>query len=125
MIKVSSRGSFKKSYTFLNRAKKFKINQILNKYGKLGVEALEDNTPVSTGLTAASWDYEINQNGNDITITWTNSNVNHGVNIALLLQLGHATRNGGFVQGRDYITPAMEPIFKKIMDEAWREVTEA
>lgn len=126
MIKLSANGKFNKTYKFLNKIRKVKVERTLDKYGRLGVEVLSAATPVDTGLTASSWDYEIsrNQNENTITITWTNSNVHKGINIAMLLQLGHGTRNGGWVEGRDYITPAIRPIFDDILESAKKEIIE-
>lgn len=95
---------------------------VLNKYGQRGVEALSHATPVDTGKTAASWSYEIQESDNSIEIIWSNSNVNKGLNIAILLQYGHGTRNGGYVVGRDYINPALQPLFDELADKAWEEV---
>ena len=123
MITMSPKGDFKKSLKLLNKLTDFPIRNILEKYGKLGVDALSAATPVDTGKTAASWIYEIELSKDSYTITWSNTNVNKHVNIALILQQGHGTRNGGYVAGRDYINPAIQPIFDQIADEAWREVT--
>ena len=102
------------------------IENILNKYGKMGVEALQQATPKDTGLTADSWYYEIKHPSNDVyEIIWLNSNTiypNNGTTVAILLQYGHATRNGGWVQGRDYINPAIQPLFEQLADDAWKEV---
>ena len=95
----------------------------LDKYGREGVAALASATPVSTGLTANSWDYKIERKNGSATITFYNTNIQNGVPIAIILQYGHGTRNGGWVQGRDYINPAIQPIFDKIAEHAWREVT--
>ena len=89
----------------------------------MGVSALESATPVDSGLTASSWDYEIHQSRNSAKIVWTNSNINQGVPIAIILQYGHGTRNGGYVQGRDYINPAIKPVFDRIAEGVWKEVT--
>lgn len=123
MITISHKGDFKKSLKFLNKITDFPIRNILEKYGKLGVDALSAATPVDTGKTSESWIYEIELSKESYTITWSNTNVNKHVNIALILQQGHGTRNGGYVAGRDYINPAIQPIFDQIADEAWREVT--
>lgn len=123
MIVVKHKGDFAKTERFLQRAKKTHILSILDAYGQMGVDALRDATPFDTGTTAASWGYEIEYTRNGYSITWTNSNVQDGVPIAILLQYGHGTRNGGYVQGRDYINPALAPIFDKIAEEAWKEVT--
>ena len=128
MITISHKGDFKKSIKFLNKAANVvgaesPIRAILDKYGNQGVAALAAATPVDTGKTAASWIYEIDMTNDGYTITWSNTNVNKHVNIALILQLGHGTRNGGYVAGRDYINPAIQPIFDQMANEAWREVT--
>ena len=123
MITFRQRGDFSKTTRFLERAKRAIRLSDLDKYGREGVAALASATPVDSGLTSRSWYYEIkNQNGS-ISITFLNSNVNEGVPIAVILQYGHGTRNGGWVQGRDYINPAIQPIFDRIANEAWREVT--
>lgn len=124
MIRFRQKGDFSKATKYLEKAKKAAGMKDLSKYGKAGVAALSSSTPVDSGLTASSWYYEIkNQNGR-ISIDFCNSNVNDGVPIAVILQFGHGTGTGGWVQGRDYINPAIQPIFDKIADEAWREVTE-
>lgn len=124
MIRFRQKGDFSKATKYLEKAKKAAGMKDLSKYGKAGVAALSSATPVDSGLTASSWYYEIkNQNGR-ISIDFCNSNVNDGVPIAVILQFGHGTGTGGWVQGRDYINPAIQPIFDKIADEAWREVTE-
>ena len=123
MISFRQKGDFSKLTSYFERLKKAINLSILDKYGKRGVAALSSATPVETGTTAGSWYYEIeNQNGS-ATITFYNSNVNKGVPIAIILQYGHGTGTGGWVQGRDYINPAIQPVFDEIADEAWREVT--
>ncbi len=96
---------------------------MLERYGRAGVSALAAATPKDSGLTAASWGYEITHNRKETAIIFTNSNISNGVNIAIILQYGHGTGNGGYVAGRDYINPAIQPIFDKMANEAWREVT--
>lgn len=96
---------------------------ILHKYGQLGVQALSLATPLDSGETATSWNYEIEQDGDTITLAWNNTHVNHGVNIAVILQYGHGTGTGGYVVGRDYINPALRPIFDDIADAVWKEVS--
>lgn len=124
MIRFRQKGDFSKATKYLEKAKKAAGMKDLSKYGKAGVAALSSATPVDSGLTASSWYYEIkNQNGR-ISIDFCNSNINDGVLIAIILQFGHGTGTGGWVQGRDYINPAIQPVFDKIADEAWREVTE-
>ena len=110
---------------FLAKAVKIKpvINMILHKYGRKGVEALAAATPRDSGKTADSWSYEIIEEGNSSKIVWKNSNIHDGVVIALLLQYGHGTGTGGYVQGTDYINPAVEGIFRQMADDAWKEVT--
>ena len=122
MIKVKVGGSFKKTEQFLLRNRKMKFES-LDKYGEEGVRALAAATPTKTGKTAASWYYEIEQTDTHTSIVWKNSNVVNGVPIAVILQYGHATRNGGYVQGSTYINDALRPIFEKIADSAWKEVT--
>lgn len=124
MIEIESKGDFSKTFKFLSKLTKQDLElQVLQRYGQQGVAALAAATPVDTGLTASSWGYEIDRSVKDqITIRWINRNVNRGVNIAILLQYGHATRNGGYVQGRDFINPAIRPIFEKMSKEAWEEV---
>ena len=123
VLTIRQSGDFKKSLTFFTRLKKRSIRPILEKYGRLGVEALAAATPKDTGKTAASWAYEIKMEQSGATLYWKNTNVVDGVPIAVILQYGHGTRNGGYVQGLDYINPAMKPIFDKIAEELWREVT--
>ena len=123
MITFRQKGDFSKLTSFLERAKEAIKLGDLDKYGREGVAALSSATPVRTGLTANSWYYEIEHQNGSVSITFNNSNVNKGVPIAIILQYGHGTRNGGYVQGRDYINPAIQPIFDKIADNAWKEVT--
>lgn len=123
MITFRMKGNFSKVSSYLERIREAVHLGILNKYGQMGVDALSAATPVDTGLTAASWSYTIQNDGNTASITWTNSNVNKGVNIAIILQLGHGTGTGGWVEGRDYINPAIQPIFEQLAHEAWEEVT--
>lgn len=123
MIKIRQKGDFSKVTKYLIEAKKGIRLRDLDKYGKQGVAALSSATPVDTGLTASSWYYRIERSGSTISITFLNSNVQNGVPIAVILQYGHGTGTGGWVQGRDYINPALRPIFDKIADDAWKEVT--
>ena len=123
MIRFRQKGDFSKLTRFLERAKEVVRLGDLDKYGREGVAALASATPVESGLTANSWYYEIEQKEGSASITFLNSNVNKGVPIAIILQYGHGTGTGGWVQGRDYINPAIQPIFDKIANEAWREVT--
>lgn len=116
-------GDFEKTYDFLKRMSRGDAFKVLEKYGKLGVDALASATPIDSGETASSWTFEVEQTGSTYTINWLNTNVNGGVNIAIILQTGHGTGTGGYVQGRDYINPAIRPVFDKIANEVWREVT--
>ena len=122
-IVFKHKGNLKKTTKFLERMVKEEYLNNLDKYGREGVQALSSATPVDTGKTAASWDYRIEETNSGTKIAWINSNVNNGVNIAIILQYGHGTNHGGYVQGRDYINPAIRPIFDKIADDAWKEVT--
>lgn len=123
MIEFKQEGNLVKTFNFLKRNKKLDLFD-LAKFGEEGVEALRRATPVDTGLTAESWYYQIKKEGDTISIEWLNSNLAKGwCPIAILLQYGHATRNGGWVEGRDYINPAIQPIFDKIAMRAWKEVT--
>ena len=122
MITIKARGDFRKTESFFNRLIKADYVSILSKYGRMGVDALTAATPQDSGRTASSWEYQIIDSGNSASIVWSNTNVNNGVNIAIILQYGHGTGTGGYVQGRDYINPAMQPIFDEIANEAWMEV---
>ena len=121
MIIFKHKGDFKNTERILKRVEKAEYLRSLDKYGREGVAALASATPVESGLTASSWGYEIRISGKRYSIAWTNSNVINGVPIAIVLQYGHGTRNGGFIQGRDYINPAIQPIFDRIANEVWRE----
>ena len=123
MISFRQKGDFSKLTHFLERAKESVRIGDLDKYGREGVAALSSATPIDSGETANSWSYEITNKDGSVTITFKNSNIQNGVPIAIILQYGHGTRNGGWVQGRDYINPAIQPIFDKIVNNAWREVT--
>jgi hypothetical protein len=124
MIIFKHRGNLKKTERFLNRAQKIRYLHILEKYAQRGVLALAKATPVNTGLTSNSWDHEIKVTGSSFSISWTNSNVVSGVPIAVILEYGHGTRNGGYVRGRNYIKPAIKPILDKIANDLWKEVSE-
>lgn len=123
MIKFRHKGDFSKATRYLERVKNAVGLGILDKYGREGVSALASATPVDSGLTASSWYYEVSHSKGSAKITFSNSHVNEGVPIAIILQYGHGTGTGGWVQGRDYINPAIQPVFDKIAEEAWREVT--
>lgn len=122
MVKFKHRGSFNNIEKFLNRMTDRNYLNVLSSYGDAGVKALSAATPVDSGLTAQSWTYEIERTKDKTTISWLNTNVNDNVVIAVILQYGHGTGTGGYVQGRDYINPAMRPVFDKIAEQAWREV---
>lgn len=125
MIKIKHRGNFKKTEKFLRTVDRADRMVILHEYGRRGVEALSEATPVRTGQTAASWSYEIRRTGESYTIYWKNSHTNDGVNIAVLLQYGHGTGWGGYVKGIDYINPALEPVCNELAESIWKEVTSA
>lgn len=123
MISFRQKGDFSKLTRYLERVKEAARLSILDKYGREGVAALSSATPVDTGETANSWFYEIERSTGSATITFCNSHINKGVPIAIILQYGHGTGTGGWVEGRDYINPAIQPIFDEIASEAWKEVT--
>lgn len=123
MITIESQGEWKLTRNWFDRMTKLDLALIMNQFGKEGVSALAAATPSRSGMTSKSWNYEVTRKGNNWKITWTNSNVNKGANIAVLIQYGHGTRNGGYVVGRDYINPAIRPVFDKIAQKAWKEVT--
>ena len=122
MISCTVKGDFSKTESFLKRIRKLDLESILKKYAEEGVEALRNATPIRTGLTAASWSYEFVKTRTSLSIYWTNSNIENGVPIAVILDFGHGTANGGYVQGRHYIAPAIQPVFDRIADAAWKEV---
>ena len=123
MISFRHQGDFSKLSRYLERVKEAAKVGILDKYGREGVAVLSSATPVESGLTANSWYYTIEHTNGSTSISFHNSNIQNGVPIAVILQYGHGTRNGGWVQGRDYINPAIRPIFDQIANEAWKEVT--
>ena len=123
MIVIRQKGDFSKLSRYLERLKETARLGILDKYGREGVAALASATPKDTGLTANSWYYEIKRTNNSISLNFGNSNIQNGVPIAIILQYGHGTGTGGWVEGRDYINPAIQPIFDKIANDAWKEVT--
>lgn len=123
MIGYKMKGDFSKSLRYLERVKLAARLGNLDYYGREGVAALASATPVDTGLTASSWYYKIERKDDVTKLLFCNSNIQNGVPIAIILDTGHATRNGGWVQGRDYINPAIQPIFDKLAKDAWEEVT--
>jgi hypothetical protein len=124
-VNFTHKGNFNKFERFLTKALRIGPiwRAVLNKYGKKGVEALAEATPIDTGKTAESWSYDIVKTQTGYKIVWKNSNIENGVSIAILLQYGHGTRNGGYVEGTDYINPAVQSIFQQMAKEAWKEVT--
>lgn len=125
MIKIRCRGTYEKTEKFLKENKNInELRQIMEKYGREGVAALSANTPIDTGATASSWFFEVIQDRDGISLIFNNSNTTKtGVPIAILLQYGHGNGKGGYIQGRDFINPAIQPIFDRLADEAWKEVT--
>lgn len=123
MITFRHKGDFSRTTRFMERVKEAVRLGDLDKFGREGVAALASATPVDSGLTASSWNYEIEHRKDFSRITFNNTNIQNGVPIAIILQYGHGTRNGGWVQGRDYINPAIQPVFDKIANQAWKEVT--
>lgn len=121
MFKFSVKGDFRRTESLLRRAMRHDFRR-LDAYGRMGVEALSEATPKDSGKTAAGWSHKVVKTGKGYEIQFNNSHVNDGVKIAVILQYGHGTGTGGYVQGRDYINPAVKPVFDKIADEAWKEV---
>lgn len=124
-ISFESKGSFKKTENFLRKMAQKELFKSLERYGQEGVAALESATPVDSRKTAASWSYKVTSSKGQHSIEWTNSHVVAGTPVAILLQYGHGTGTGGYVQGRDFINPAMKPVFDKIADNVWKAVTSA
>ena len=124
-ISMRSNGDWSKTMKYLTKVSNLSYEQILNKYGELGVQMLAEATPKRTGLTAASWSFKIESTGSGQAIVFTNSNENKGVSIALILEMGHGTRNGGYVRGRKYISPAVAKAFDQMVLDLWKEVTTA
>lgn len=123
MISFRHKGDFSKADRYLEKLRESVKLGVLDKYGRAGVAALSSATPVDTGLTANSWFYEIEHSSGSDKIVFNNSNIQNGVTIAIILQYGHGTGTGGWVQGRDYINPAIQPIFDQMTKEVWKEVT--
>lgn len=123
MVRITTKGDFSKTESFLKRLSKYQDNVNLNMYAQRGVDALASATPVDTGETAGSWYYKIEKSKGETVIHFCNANVQNGVSIAVILQYGHGTNNGGWVEGRDYINPAIRPVFDDILKAAWKEVT--
>jgi hypothetical protein len=123
MIRVEVKGDLRKTKKFLKKLEDNDIRSKLDQWGEMGVNALADATPVDTGLVARSWGYRIVETRKGPTIAWYNTNVEDGALVAILIQYGHGTGTGGYVQGRDYINPAMLPVFEKIANDVWRMMT--
>lgn len=124
MITFKQKGNFNKTENFLKKAKNPEFGSIITKYAIMGVLALEAATPSDTGLTSISWDYETEISDKGFKIHWTNDNLVEGIPVVILLQYGHGTRSGSFVQGRDFINPSIRPIFDQITENLWKEVTD-
>lgn len=128
MLRIKSKGNYKKTKKFLENAKNVQYFKVLDYYGKIGLTALKEFTPVDTGLTRDSWDYhiEVDKITGKYSVVWTNSNVQgEWCPIAIIIQYGHASRNGSWVEGIDYINPALYTVFEDMRDEIWKEVTNA
>jgi hypothetical protein len=123
MMRLTQKGNWKKTRDYLKRTSSNSSIKDMDRYGRLGVEALARATPKDTGITASSWKYRIISKGGKYSIEWYNTNTNNGENIAILIQYGHGNANGGYVRGRDYINPAMRPVFDQIVAAFWKEVT--
>lgn len=124
-ISFETSGSFSKMESFLVKISRGDLFRQLDHYGRMGVTALEAATPIDSGLAANSWGYEIKSSRGSAEIIWTNSDIVDGIPIAIILQYGHGTGTGGYVKGRDYINPAMQPVFDNIADKVWKAVTSA
>lgn len=123
MVKFKQKGDFSKVTKYMLDSKDKLSRADLDQFGREGILALKTATPVDTGLTASSWNYEIKREKGKVSIIFNNSNIQNGIPIAIILQYGHGTRNGGYVQGRDYINPAVQPVFDRLAEYAWKEVT--
>lgn len=122
-VSVKSKGHFENILNYLDTFEKNPYRKIFEKYGELGVRALTAATPIDSGKTAGSWEYQIKETRTGTTLQWHNTNVNDGAVVAVMIQYGHATQNGGFVPGRDFINPAMRPILDSLADQLWKEVS--
>jgi len=123
MMKVTQKGDFKKTEGFFKNVIKRKYTELFHQIGEAGVKALQEATPKKTGKTAESWSYSVEETKNGLAISWSNSNRNDGANVAILIQLGHGTGTGAYVQGVDYINPALKPVFDTFANKVWWEVT--
>ena len=122
MFKLVSKGGWDKSYSFLKNVSNKHHFKVLDHFGQTGVEALSSATPVDSGATASAWRYEIHNDSGGVSISFHNDNINQNVNIAIILQYGHGTGTGGWVEGRDYINPAIQPVFDEMAEQLWKEV---
>jgi hypothetical protein len=125
MFSVTSVGSWDKTIAFLEYLASGKMYDVLDRYGRIGVDRLASATPIETGLTAHSWGYQVEHKSDYSAISWFNTHTHNGVNIAVILQYGHGTGTGGWVEGRDYINPAIQPVFDKMVEDIWKEVRNA
>lgn len=125
MFSLSSTGSFKNTERFLTRMSKFDVHEILSTYGQMGVDALESNTPADSGLAGRSWSYEVRKTPSGYELAWLNHDVENGFPVAKRIQIGYSTGTGGYVRGRDYINPAIRPIFDQFAEQVWKAVTSA
>lgn len=123
MIKIVQHGDFHRTDNYFQKMLRTVKLSRLDRYGKMGVDALKDATPVDTGETAESWFYTIERTKNSISISWRNSNENEGAVVAILIQYGHSTGTGGYVSGTDFVNPALKPVFAEIAEDLWREVS--
>lgn len=123
IISVTTTGSFKHIEGFFERTKRKNLIKCLEPYGEKGVQLLAAKTPVDSGLTAESWSYEIANTKNGVSIVWKNSSMSNGVPVVILIRFGHATRNGGYVEANDFISPVVKDLFKEMADDIWKEVT--
>lgn len=122
MISLKSKGGWLNTFNYLRKASKLNLSSLLERYAEKGVEALSQSTPIDTGLAASSWSYTIDQEKGGSKITWINNDIEGGCNVAILIQYGHGVRGGGYVQGRDFINPAMQPVFDSMVEELWEEI---
>jgi hypothetical protein len=123
LITITTTGSFKSTQDFLDHVHSLNIQGILESCGQMGVSALSSATPKETGLAAHSWGYKVSKSGGMYELAWTNSDTENGFPVVVMLQMGHGTGTGGYVQGRDFINPAIKPVFDKIADIVWKAVT--
>lgn len=123
MISIKVSGSFNNIEKYLRKSSKLNLDTLFHAYGKRGVELLSQNTPIDSGDSAGSWEYIIVKKVSSTYLSWHNKNINDGIPVVILIQYGHATRSGGFVAGKDFINPAIKPVFENMVDELWKEVT--